>query len=177
MSMRQDAGMALFRIATWVSENFARIGTAETVWNIGHASLKPGAANVVPSEAEMILEFRDTNIVVLDQLEESVLKRIAAEDAVSVKADATARIEPALMAKRVSETITAAARELGEPAMSMPSGAGHDAMVLSRIMPSAMLFVPSIGGRSHDVTENTSDDDIVFGCEVLGRAVDKLREQ
>ena len=148
MSMRQDAGMALFRIATWVSENFARIGTPETVWNIGYASLKPGAANVVPSEAEMILEFRDTNRAVLDQLETSLLKRIAEENEVSVDAELTARIEPALMAGHLGETLAAAARELGEQAMTLPSGAGHDAMGAFRIVPSAMLFVPSIGGRS-----------------------------
>ena len=125
----------------------------------------------------MILEFRDTNRAVLDQLETSLLKRIAEENEVSVDAESTARIEPALMAGHLGETLAAAARELGEQAMTLPSGAGHDAMVLSRIVPSAMLFVPSIGGRSHDVTENTSDADIVFGCEVLGRAVDKLREK
>jgi N-carbamoyl-L-amino-acid hydrolase len=56
----------------------------------------------------------------------------------------------------------------------MPSGAGHDAMVLSRVVPSAMLFIPSIGGRSHDIAENTSDDDIALGCRVLARAVEKL---
>jgi len=57
----------------------------------------------------------------------------------------------------------------------MPSGAGHDAMVLGRFIPAAMLFVPSIRGRSHDITENTAEADIVLGCEVLADAVDKLR--
>ena len=47
-------------------------------------------------------------------------------------------------------------------------------MVLARHMPTAMLFVPSIGGRSHDIEEDTDDDDIVLGCEVLARAVDRL---
>jgi N-carbamoyl-L-amino-acid hydrolase len=61
--------------------------------------------------------------------------------------------------------------------MLLPSGAGHDAMVLARIVPSAMLFVPSIGGRSHDIVEDTSEADIVFGCEVLAHAVAKLRTQ
>ena len=54
----------------------------------------------------------------------------------------------------------------------MPSGAGHDAMVMGRFMPAAMLFVPSIGGRSHDITEDTAEADIVFGCEVLADAVE-----
>jgi N-carbamoyl-L-amino-acid hydrolase len=49
----------------------------------------------------------------------------------------------------------------------MPSGAGHDAQILSNIMPAGMMFVPSIGGISHHYTENTSDDDIVLGCQVF----------
>ena len=59
----------------------------------------------------------------------------------------------------------------------MPSGAGHDAMVMGRYMPAAMLFVPSIGGRSHDITEDTAQADIVFGCEVLADAVERIRAQ
>lgn len=175
MSMRKDAGMALFRFASWVEDEFARIGGAETVWNIGSVTLRPGAANVVPSEAEMILEFRDTDTAVLDRLEQSMRARVDEAAAIPLQAELTARIEPALMAKPLADTIAAAARELGEQPLLLSSGAGHDAMVLSRVVYSAMLFVPSIGGRSHDVSENTSEADIVFGCEVLARAVSKLQ--
>ena len=177
MSMRQDAGMALFRLATWIADAFPRVGGPETVWNIGHVALWPGAANVVPSEAEMILEFRDTDTVALDRLEQTMLERIGAAGGVPLEAEATARIKPALMAQPLGEAIAAAARELGETPVFLPSGAGHDAMVLARVMPAAMLFVPSIGGRSHDVSESTLDADIVLGCEVLANAVHKLRAQ
>jgi N-carbamoyl-L-amino-acid hydrolase len=47
-------------------------------------------------------------------------------------------------------------------------------MIVSRALPSAMLFVPSIGGRSHDIAEDTCEDDIVLGCRVLAAAVDRL---
>jgi N-carbamoyl-L-amino-acid hydrolase len=67
-----------------------------------------------------------------------------------------------------------AAAELGASSTVMPSGAGHDAMVLSRYLPAAMLFVPSIGGRSHHISENTKDEDIILGAEVLARAVELL---
>jgi N-carbamoyl-L-amino-acid hydrolase len=53
---------------------------------------------------------------------------------------------------------------------AMPSGAGHDAQILAQVLPSAMLFVPSIGGISHHYTENTSDEDIVLGCQVFADA-------
>jgi N-carbamoyl-L-amino-acid hydrolase len=57
----------------------------------------------------------------------------------------------------------------------MPSGAGHDAQQLARVMPAAMLFVPSIGGISHHWSEDTAEDDIALGCQVLaGAAADLL---
>ena len=56
----------------------------------------------------------------------------------------------------------------------MPSGAGHDAQVLSRMLPSAMLFVPSIGGISHHYAENTLDEDIVLGCQVFADAAEAI---
>jgi beta-ureidopropionase / N-carbamoyl-L-amino-acid hydrolase len=60
----------------------------------------------------------------------------------------------------------------------MPSGAGHDAQVLSTVMPAAMLFVPSIGGISHHWTENTSDEDIVRGAEIfVAAAAARLRQE
>jgi N-carbamoyl-L-amino-acid hydrolase len=61
--------------------------------------------------------------------------------------------------------------------MRLPSGAFHDAGIISGVLPSAMLFIPSIGGISHDFSENSRDDDIVLGCQVLADAVaSALRE-
>jgi N-carbamoyl-L-amino-acid hydrolase len=57
---------------------------------------------------------------------------------------------------------------------TMPSGAGHDAQFLARVMPAAMLFVPSIGGISHHWSENTDDADIVLGCQVMASAVAEI---
>ena len=56
----------------------------------------------------------------------------------------------------------------------MPSGAGHDAMITARCMPSAMMFVPSIGGRSHDISEDTSEADIRRGLRVFAAATEKV---
>jgi N-carbamoyl-L-amino-acid hydrolase len=71
------------------------------------------------------------------------------------------------MDEQLQAALTAAA-EVHAPGkhMRMPSGAGHDAQMLARIMPASMLFVPSIGGISHHWTENTSDEDLVLGAEV-----------
>ena len=179
MAMRKDAGMALFRLGTRIADEFPRLGGPNTVWNIGNIALRPGAANVVPSEGEMMLEIRDTDTPTLDRLEQTVLGWIAevTSGPVAMHAEPTARIEPTQMSEHLAAAIAAAARECGEEPIFMPSGAGHDAMVLGRVMPAAMLFVPSIGGRSHDIAEDTAEADIAFGCEVLAAAVAKLRQQ
>ena len=77
----------------------------------------------------------------------------------------------------VQSGIAEAARGRGEAPLQMPSGAGHDAMVLCSRVPSAMLFVPSIGGRSHDVAEDTAEADIVFGAQVMADAAAAFLER
>ena len=72
--------------------------------------------------------------------------------------------------------MTQAAAETHAPGLHqrMPSGAGHDAQMLAKVMPSAMLFVPSIGGISHHWSENTSDEDIMLGGAVMADAARAL---
>jgi N-carbamoyl-L-amino-acid hydrolase len=176
IAMRKDAAAALFRLAVRIGSEFPRLGGPDTVWNIGTFAVWPGAANVVPNKAEMTLEFRDTEMATLDRLERAFLDWVAelASGPVAVEAEPTARIAPTAMAAQLGKILAAAAAEHGESALSLPSGAGHDAMFLASLVPSAMMFVPSIGGRSHDVTENTAESDIVFGCQVLATATDNL---
>ena len=170
MAMRSDAGSLLVRVAGDLIDFFERNAGPETVWNIGKVTFEPGAANVVPSGAEFLFEFRDTDTAVMDALEQrlhEIMRKADAAGPVIVTAERTASIAPTPMVPELGEAIEAAARESGAESMRMPSGGGHDAMVLARYMPTAMLFVPSIDGRSHDIVEDTDEDDIVLGCEVL----------
>jgi len=176
MGMRKDAAAALFNLAVRIEKEFPKIGGADTVWNVGTFALHPGAANVVPSEAEMTLEFRDTETATLDALERSFLTWVdeMSRGAVKVEAVPTARIAPAAMSPALGAALTEAAIANGDKPLSMPSGAGHDAMFLTAQIPSAMMFIPSIGGRSHDISENTAVPDIIFGCQVMADATEKL---
>ena len=82
---------------------------------------------------------------------------------------------PAMMDATFQQAIEAASRTLaGGKSLRMPSAAGHDAQILSTIMPAGMLFVPSIGGISHHWTENTADADIVTGAQVFVDACRRL---
>jgi N-carbamoyl-L-amino-acid hydrolase len=174
MDMRKDAGAALIRVASTLLERFVAEGAAATVWNLGNITLKPGAANVVPAEAELFLEFRDTSADLLPRLEEMVEASAAAwnrDSLVRCEARRTFTVEPVAMDPDLAETVRAAAERCGAEAMTLPSGAGHDAMVMAAHLPTAMLFVPSIGGRSHVVSEDTAEADIVIGAEVLAETL------
>ena len=82
---------------------------------------------------------------------------------------------PAVMNDTVRDTLVEAAKEFAPGAYRiMPSGAGHDAQLIQPHVPSAMMFVPSIGGISHHWTENTSDEDIMLGATVYADAVSLL---
>jgi N-carbamoyl-L-amino-acid hydrolase len=108
---------------------------------------------------------------VLDRLH-AELQRLVAEanqaGPCPIEIDIMSQSTPALMDEGFQAAIEAAAQaRCPGKALRMPSGAGHDAQYLARVMPAAMLFVPSIGGISHHWTENTSDEDIVLGCQVF----------
>lgn len=177
MSMRRDAARPLIALAHRVHSGFPALAGPDTVWNIGSLLVRPGAANVVPGGAEMIVEWRDTSTERLDLIEKALTGWIAGLDGqggVKLEAQPVARIRPTLMADKLQGLIDAGAAEYGAPAMRMPSGAGHDAMVVGHYLPAGMLFIPSIGGRSHDIVEDTAEDDIILGCEVLAAVVERL---
>ena len=177
MAMRKDAGAVAIGLVNAVLEAFPALGGPDTVWNVGSLTLSPGAANVIPDAAEIVIEIRDTDPSILDTLEarlRSLAREYASRSGQEIAALRTLDIPPAAMDTGLGDEIEAAARALGAPHMRMPSGAGHDAMVLCRYMPSAMLFVPSIGGHSHTTIEDTSEEDIVLGCRVLADAVARI---
>ena len=147
------------------------------MWNIGKASLAPGAFNVVPARAEFLLEVRDTAAGTLDRLERRILALVSDADGgagVAVAAHPAGGVAPARMDADLRAAISAAAGRIGASAVDLPSGAGHDAMIVARHVPAAMLFIPSVGGRSHDIAENTPDADIILGCRVMADAVAAL---
>jgi len=128
----------------------------------------------------MILELRDTDPAVLDALEAaavSAAKRLAREDSIDLDIEVTTRLPPIATDPVLRAELEAATGDCGETALLMPSGAGHDSMILAAHMPAALLFVPSIGGRSHTPEEDTDPADIILGAQVLARAVERLCQQ
>jgi N-carbamoyl-L-amino-acid hydrolase len=177
--MRRDAGEALIKFAYHLIEKFRDIAGEHLIWNLGIIALKPGAWYLVPGEGELSVEVRDIDGRTLDAAEAAIhecVNEAAREGNVECRAVKKRQVEPASMDPRMIRIFTEAAKDHGASFMCLPSGAMHDAMVMSQHVPTGMLFVPSIGGRSHVPEENTSTADIILGARVLLRAVELLRE-
>jgi N-carbamoyl-L-amino-acid hydrolase len=175
MSIRRDAAAALIGFAHRLDEAFRTLADADTVWTIGRIDLDPGSLSVVPGKAEFFLQFRDANPTRLAAMEAKLVDLVRSADARGpvrvVLEEHDAPSDPVAMDPNLQTQIAVAAEEIAPGAwISMPSGAGHDAQVIAPHLPSGMLFIPSIGGVSHDFTENTATDHIVLGCRVAAAA-------
>ncbi|RVA16677.1 M20/M25/M40 family metallo-hydrolase, partial [Mesorhizobium sp. M7D.F.Ca.US.004.03.1.1] len=95
------------------------------------------------------------------------LEQLAAAEKVTISVEQLARFEPVIFDLRIVERIEAAARARGLGVKRMTSGAGHDAQMMARIAPAAMIFVPSAGGISHNPREHTEDGELVAGANIL----------
>jgi len=177
MHLRKDAGGAMITFAHALMQRFAQVRSPDSVWNFGHIAFEPGAGNVVPSRAQMLIEFRDPEEATIERMQAEIQAVAAAangQGGVMVQATELIRVAPATMDPKLVQMVEVTARDCGASTMRMPSGAGHDAMVLTRHVPTAMMFIPSIGGRSHDITEDTNEADIRLGIDVLASTVQAL---
>jgi allantoate deiminase len=145
--------------------------------NVGHLAAEPGGANVVPGVAEFTIDVRAPTaegFAALEPLVRSTLEAIAAEEGLELELRETFRLEPLPLDETLMETLEAAARDEGASTVRMPSGAGHDAMIVGRHVPAAMLFVPSRRGISHSPEEHTAPEQCELGARVLARALRSL---
>lgn len=176
MSRRHDASSALYAFAHGLNLAFAAGAGERTVWTMGRARIEPNAPSIVPGYAELDLQFRDESPALLDTLQALALHLAEAANRTGpVKVEAVparAPIAPTRMDEGLRAHLQrAAAAHAPGKWVDMPSGAFHDAGIVSQKLPSAMLFIPSIGGISHDFAEDSRAEDIVLGCQVLADGV------
>jgi N-carbamoyl-L-amino-acid hydrolase len=176
MSMRHDAGYAAARVVTFLRERATR-ANSPTVATIGTIAFEPNAINVIPSRAVFTVDLRDPDEQRLRAHEAALaefLQRIAAAEGVTISTERLARFEPVVFDRTIVGHIEHAARSRGLAPKRMTSGAGHDAQMIARIAPAAMIFVPSVGGISHNPREFTADADLVAGANVLLDVIARL---
>ncbi|HEX7743275.1 MAG TPA: hydantoinase/carbamoylase family amidase, partial [Sphingobium sp.] len=176
MSMRRDAGHAAARVITFLRER-ANASNTPTVATVGCVSFEPNAINVIPSRATFTVDLRDPDEDRLKAEEAELatfLNRLAEEEHVDVSVERLARFEPVTFDRSIVAIIEKAAGDRNLSCRRMTSGAGHDAQMVARIAPSAMIFVPSVGGISHNPKEFTADSDLIAGANVLLDVVRKI---
>ncbi len=178
MALRRDAFQGVSAFNTRINDRFRNVVTPSTVWTIGHLSLHPNASSIVPGRATFSMQWRDGSVERLAAME-AIIRETAAEVAtefgLSLDYGPMLGLDPVVMDPRLRRALEQAAEaEAPGKWRAMPSGALHDATNVARLMPVAMLFVPSIGGISHDFAEDTDEADLVCGLNVLARAVSAL---
>ena len=169
MRLRRDAGFAAAAIACAARRIAVEMG-GDQVATVGAITLVPNLVNVVAKEAVLTVDLRNTDEGLLREAEARLadaVERIAGDEGISVARRTLARFEPVDFDPAMVGLVEATAERLGYSVKRMPSGAGHDAQMFAPNCPSAMIFVPSRDGISHNVAEYTAPEDLRAGADVL----------
>jgi hydantoinase/carbamoylase family amidase len=175
MASRRDALAGASRIVLELREEARSRG--DMTANVGILTVAPGGFNVIPGTAEFTIDARAGDADTFARAEKFVrdtLERVAAEEQLDLEVTKTHRKPPTPLDPGLQELLAQGVAAEGATARSLPSGAGHDAMVLAKHVPAAMLFVPSRAGISHSPDEYTSPEQCELGARVLARAVRAL---
>ncbi|MCY1267964.1 N-carbamoyl-L-amino-acid hydrolase [compost metagenome] len=166
MHLRHDAASVAATAITRLRE----IAVDGTLATVGCLRLEPNLINVIPRKAVFTVDLRDpdeTRLRAAEQRLADVLAQLAETEGVEIHSKRLVRFEPVVFDSGLASAIAASASRLRFSHRRMTSGAGHDAQMIARIAPAAMIFVPSQGGVSHNPREHTSDELLLAGAEVL----------
>ncbi|PYP10918.1 MAG: Zn-dependent hydrolase [Gemmatimonadetes bacterium] len=176
MDMRRDA-LAGAAAMVQAVESIARSLGKPAVATVGKIRAEPDQINVVPGRVVFTVDLRHSDPGARRALEErtrSLCRTIAAERGLELEVRVLHERPPVPMHAEVRAVLTRAAQECGVQATELVSGAGHDAQILAARCKVGMLFVPSVGGRSHCPEEHTDPGHLELGVRVLVRALELL---
>ncbi len=178
MRLRRDAGYLAAAVNVFTRKLAWEMG-GHQVATVGALSLRPNLINVVPNHATFTVDLRNTDEAKLKEAEARVtahIAEVAKQERVEVEAKVLARFEPVIFDATLVDRVEHHAKALSLSTRRMPSGAGHDAQMMQRICPTAMIFVPSVAGLSHNVKEYTDAADLAAGAQVLLNLMVELAE-
>ncbi|MFN3955356.1 MAG: hydantoinase/carbamoylase family amidase [Pararhodobacter sp.] len=178
MGLRRDAVQALGQFIHELNTVFAPLVAPDTVWTLGRITVTPNAPSIVPGAASISVQMRDADPARLEAMKAAALdlaQRIGAARGLGVDAVPGLSLEPVPMDIALAGALAEGAR-LHAPGQwrRMPSGALHDASNVALHLPTAMLFVPSIGGISHNPDEDTARAHLQTGLLVLAEAAGRI---
>jgi len=169
MAERKDALLAAAHAIVHVREESGRHGLAMHS-SVGRMEIYPNSPNVVPSRTTLLIELRSRDVSLLDQGDrrlEARLKEIAAETGTRVIVEDQQLRQPGKLHETLSDLALQTCEQLGLAAETSVTVAGHDAINLSRVCPTSLVFIPSENGLSHNEAEFTSVQDMENGLRFL----------
>ena len=176
IAYRKDAGYAAAEMMKFIGD-FPRHHDQRVLTTVGTVRFEPNAVNIVPEEASFTLDLRSVNQEALEAAQQQIdafAEKVITDAGLSLEKEAMVRFTPVALSAKVVSLVKSEAEALGLTARIMPSGAGHDAQMMAAICPTAMIFVPSVKGISHNVQYLTHDADVENGANVLLNAVMSL---
>jgi len=180
MAMRRDALAGASELVLGVEQIATNFSGKDTVGTVGYLDVMPGAMNVIPGRVELGIDIRDVCKTDKDSAVEqvvSLLKQIEKKRELTVSYDLLCDDWPVALADRVTRLLENCAVETKLAYLNMPSGAGHDAMNMAQIADAGMIFIPSVGGISHNIEEFSQMEDICAGTELLLAATLQLAQE
>lgn len=177
MPERRDAFLAACELALAIERAAKSTGAIDTVGTVGVCDIFPSVVNGIPSRVHLETDVRDIDLArrdqVLARIEEAV-REIAGRRRVAIQSETINQDEPSVCGSRVVDALRNACQALSLPFQDMVSRAYHDSLFMSRIAPSAMLFIPCLGGVSHRPDEYSSPEAIATGVQVLADTLKTL---
>jgi hydantoinase/carbamoylase family amidase len=175
IDLRHDALVGASRVVLALREEAERDPKLRAT--VGNIRVAPGAANVIPGRCDFTVDLRPSVAETFERAPrwfEETVERIAADEGLTAIVHRDYAVPPAPMDPHVVDQIRASADEQGVEGLDMFSGAGHDAMLVARHVPTGMIFVPSRNGVSHSPEEWTETPDCELGATVLAGALRRL---
>jgi N-carbamoyl-L-amino-acid hydrolase len=173
MRLRKNALLGAARLVDRI-DAIAREHPPDAVGTVGLLENRPNSRNVIPGEVFFSVDFRHPDDAVLDAMEtklRAALGDILQPLGLSYSETRIWDSAPVKFAPELIECVRIGAEKAGLTARDMISGAGHDAAYIARVAPTTMIFVPCLGGISHNEAEWTSQDQCAAGAQVLLNAV------
>ena len=167
-ALRHDAGFVACAVVAALRDLATDCPT--TLATVGCMQFEPNVINVIPRKATFTVDLRDPDegrLAAAEARLQQLLADLAEREQVSISSERLARFAPVVFDVGLADAIEQSAARLGLSYRRMVSGAGHDAQMIARTAPAAMIFVPSQGGISHNPREHTDDALLVQGANVL----------
>ena len=177
MNLRHDALCGASKIILGIEEIASMQEEPPVVGTVGVVEVTPGAMNVIPGAVKLGVDIRSISKVARDSvvtLIKEFIDVIAEKRGLSYTIEPIAQDHPVAMHPAMIREIEEAVKSVGVDYMTMPSGAGHDAMHWADDVPTGMIFIPCREGISHNPAELADLDDIVTGAKVLDTVLRKL---